>query len=79
MLWMKTFRRLEDDFYSFEEFDDDEECDCCDCDDDEELYEVTCPECGETVYLDAGNAGRGFYELPELRQFIGVYQSRGIR
>jgi len=52
---------LEDDFY-----DDDDDCDCCDCDDDDcdcdcccdddddicEFYEVTCPSCGEPVYID---------------------------
>lgn len=32
--------------------DDDEDCDCdCGCDDDEELYEVVCPECGETTVI----------------------------
>lgn len=53
---------LEDDFYD----DDDCDCDCCDCDDDDcdcdcccdddddicEFYEVTCPSCGEPVYID---------------------------
>ena len=50
---------LEDDFY--EDYDDcdcyDDDCDCdcdCCCDDDDigEFYEVTCPSCGEPVYLD---------------------------
>ena len=55
---------LEDDFY--EDYDDDDcDCDCCDCDDDDcdcdcccddddicEFYEVTCPSCGEPVYID---------------------------
>lgn len=55
---------LEDDFY--EDYDDDDcdcdcccdddddcDCDCC-CDDDDicEFYEVTCPSCGEPVYID---------------------------
>ena len=35
----------------------DDDCDCCDddcdcCDDDEELYEIECPACRDTVYLD---------------------------
>ncbi len=35
----------------------DDDCDCCDddcdcCDDDEELYEIECPACHDTVYLD---------------------------
>lgn len=37
---------MEDDFY-------DDECDC-DCDDDDDLdyYEIECPSCKETIYLD---------------------------
>lgn len=33
---------------------DDDECDCCDddYDDDEDYFEVTCPNCGETVCFD---------------------------
>jgi hypothetical protein len=38
---------LEKDFYGDEEDDDDEEED-----DDSDYYEVTCPKCGEKVYLD---------------------------
>ena len=52
---------LEDDFY--EDYDDYDDCDCCDCDDEDcdcccdeddicEFYEVTCPSCGEPVYID---------------------------
>lgn len=37
---------LEEDFYGDEDEDDDE--DCCDGD----LYEVTCPNCGDEIYLD---------------------------
>lgn len=34
--------------------DDDCDCDCdCDCCDDDELYEIECPACHDTVYLDA--------------------------
>jgi len=69
----EDLQALEDDFYSFEEFDGDKECDCCDCDDDEELYEVTCPECGETVYLDADMLDEGSMNCPNcdnLLEFI---------
>ena len=36
---------------------DDDDCDCCDCEDDDELfdggiYEITCPKCGEIVFMD---------------------------
>ena len=38
-------------------FDEDDDCDCCcdddcDCCDDEEYYEITCPNCGETICFD---------------------------
>lgn len=35
--------------------DDDEDCDCdCDCDCcDDEVYEIECPACNDTIYLDA--------------------------
>ena len=34
-------------------FGDDDECDCCDyCgEDDEDVYEITCPNCGEVDYV----------------------------
>ncbi len=44
---------LEDDFYY-----DEDDCDCdCDCDDDcdcceDEIYEITCPSCNDTIYID---------------------------
>lgn len=39
---------LENDYYECDDCD----CDDCDCDEDGEYYEVTCPTCGDTVYLD---------------------------
>jgi DNA-directed RNA polymerase subunit RPC12/RpoP len=52
---------LEDDFY---ELDDDCDCDC-DCDDDDdEYYEVTCPTCGDTIYLDEDLLLAGGIECP---------------
>lgn len=49
---------LDQDLGELEEYvydDDDCDCDCCDCDDDDDddFVEVTCPKCGETIYLDA--------------------------
>lgn len=43
--------------YIFDDDDDDEDdddCDCCDCcgDDDEDVYEITCPNCGKVVYVN---------------------------
>lgn len=29
----------------------DDDCDCC-CDDDDVMFELECPACGETIYLD---------------------------
>lgn len=43
-----------------DEYDDD--CDCC-CDDDE-MYEVECPACGETVYFDESALEDGAAECP---------------
>lgn len=67
---------LEEDFYRLDEYEDDDEdscdCDCCD-DDEEELYEVTCPECGEKVYLDADMLQEGSMHCPNcdnLLEFI---------
>ena len=41
---------LEDDYYESWEEDD---CDCDCCGEDDELYEVECPACHDTIYLDA--------------------------
>lgn len=41
-----------------------EDCDCdCDCDD-EDLYEVDCPACGETVYFDGEDIDAGMAICP---------------
>lgn len=31
---------------------DDDDCDCC-CDDDDDCIELTCPACGEVIYIDS--------------------------
>ena len=43
-----TVADFEEDFYGDE---DDDECDC-DCCDDEDLYEITCPKCNNSVTVD---------------------------
>ena len=44
-------------------FDDyDDECDCCG--DDDEMYEVECPACHETIYLDESILEDGAIECP---------------
>ena len=45
-----------------------DECDDCDCDcddyDDDELYEVTCPKCNDTIYIDAEMLEEGGIDCP---------------
>ena len=43
---------------------DDDDYDDCDCCDDEDLYEVECPACGETVYFTGEDIEIGFAECP---------------
>lgn len=35
----------------YEEDEDDDDCDCCG-DEDDDLYEIECPACHDTIYLD---------------------------
>ncbi len=60
---------LDEDLGTVEEllFDDDCDCDCCD-DDDEPMYELTCPTCGNTVYVDEGMLDEGEMECPNCGQ-----------
>ncbi len=49
---------------------EDDACDCCcdedddDFDDDGDLYEVTCPSCGDTICLDESMLDEGSMECP---------------
>lgn len=43
---------------------DEDEDDCCDCCDDDELYEIECPACHDTVYLDEDMLDEGGIECP---------------
>lgn len=69
---------VEDDFYGDEDefYDDEDEDDHCDCgceDDDEEeeeFYEVECPECGETIYLDEDLLKEDFIVCPNCNTEI---------
>ncbi|MBC8545513.1 hypothetical protein H8711_00995 [Clostridiaceae bacterium NSJ-31] len=53
--------------------DDDDECDCC-CDDDEfddgDLYEVTCPKCGDEVYVTEDILDDGSIECPNCGELL---------
>lgn len=66
---------LDEDLGGLEEVFYDFDCDCCDDDDDDddyeydfdeddELYEVCCPVCGETVILDESMLDEGSIECP---------------
>ena len=69
---------LEEEFYG-----DECDCDCCDCDDDcdcdcdcccdeelddEELYEVTCPACGDGIYVNEEMLDEGFIMCPNCNE-----------
>lgn len=51
-----------------EDFDDDDEYDFED--DDEELYEVTCPTCGDTILLDEGMIDEGSINCPNCNELL---------
>lgn len=61
---------VDEDLGDLEEFvyDDEDECDCCDYDDcdccDDDLYEVECPACHESVYVDESILEDGSIECP---------------
>ncbi len=58
---------LDEDLGEVEEavFDCDCDCDCCDEDDfDDEMYEVTCPTCGETLCVDEDMLDEGGMTCP---------------
>ncbi len=74
---------VEEDLYDFDECDcdcdccdDDCDCDCCDdedefdFDDDDELYEVTCPSCGDTILLDEGMIDEGSINCPNCNELL---------
>lgn len=56
---MEQIDAVDEDLSEVEEiiYGEDDECDCCgddcDCCDDDELYEIECPNCNDTIYLDA--------------------------
>lgn len=54
---------VDEDLDSLEEFIYEDECDC-DCCEDDDMYEVECPACGETVYFDGSAIEDGSAECP---------------
>ena len=77
---------VEDDFYEdydcdecdgdCDECDDDDDDDCDDDDefdfddDDDELYEITCPTCGDTILLDEGMIEEGSINCPNCDELL---------
>ena len=51
---------LEEDFYGEDECG----CGCEEEDDDEDYYEVVCPKCGDTIYLDEDMIAEGSIDCP---------------
>lgn len=48
-------------------FGDDEDDECC-CGDEEETYEITCPTCGNTIYIDESMLDEGEMKCPNCGQ-----------
>ena len=72
---------IESDFYEMDEDDDDCDCDfdecCCDDEDDdeelfddEELYEVTCPTCSDTICLNEAMIEEGSISCPNCGELL---------
>jgi DNA-directed RNA polymerase subunit RPC12/RpoP len=76
---------VEDDFYEDLDCDEcDGDCDSCDDDDDwddddfdfddedddDELYEITCPTCGDTILLDEGMIEEGSINCPNCDELL---------
>lgn len=53
-----------------EDFDDDDDEDGFDFDDDDELYEVTCPSCGDTILIDEGMIEEGSINCPNCDELL---------
>lgn len=49
-------------------FGDDEDDDECCCGDEEETYEITCPTCGETIYIGESMLDEGEMQCPNCGQ-----------
>ena len=54
----------------YEDDEDDDDDDCCCCDDDDDLYEVVCPSCGDTIYLDEDMLEEGEMECPNCGEHL---------
>lgn len=50
-----------------DEDDDDDDCDCCE---DGDLYEVVCPSCGDSIYLDEDMVEEGEMDCPNCGEHL---------
>lgn len=57
---------LEDDYYDLEDEDDDCDCGCGD----EPLYEIVCPKCGDSIYVDEGMLDEGSMNCPNCDELL---------
>lgn len=57
---VEDFLLDEEDYY-------DDECDCCECDCDNECYEIECPQCGDTLYIDEEMIEEGGIQCPNCK------------
>lgn len=58
---------LEEIVYDDEDSDDDDDCDCCE---DGDLYEIVCPSCGDSIYLDEDMVQEGEMECPNCGEHL---------
>ncbi len=57
---------LEEIVYDDEDSDDDD-CDCCE---DGDLYEIVCPSCGDSIYLDEDMVEEGEMDCPNCGEHL---------
>lgn len=58
---------LEEIVYDDEDSDDDDDCDCCE---DGDLYEIVCPSCGDSIYLDEDMVEEGEMDCPNCGEHL---------
>ena len=61
---------LEEIVYDEEDYDDDDDDDDCDCGEDGDLYEIVCPSCGDSIYLDEDMVAEGEMECPNCGEHL---------
>ena len=54
---------------NYDDDDDDDDDDDCDCEDGD-LYEIVCPSCGDSIYLDEDMVAEGEMECPNCGEHL---------